>query len=423
MSRSITKFRKLFWALLIRGSVMGVQFAVSILVALVAGPFGSGVYGIYNAWLAIFNGVAGLGAYTHALRTVSILKESGSSSSIRHYLVRLINLVLIVSFSLGLALILFNSQIAERFLGDPELDYVILFAVISGALTILVKIGAESLKGLDRVNTALVIEWVIVPLMMLMTLSTALLSEYGLSMYMLLALRTIFLLGIAILIFEVVRHVLRASSLKGDARGSVSLSVLAPFWGSEVTIVWFMNIPYIVLPYFATTEDIGLFSVAQKLILTATSVLVVLSSIYGPKIARAYESDDLKSVSRLLRQTQGFALGLYSPVFVIFCVYPQWVMSLFGEEFVAGSPLLVYMAVGQFFAVFCGLGDFTLHMMGRERLFFKINIGTTLLLVLLCFLVGPVWGVEGVAFAFAVVIALKQLGGYLGAVSCLRSQS
>jgi len=418
-----SKYKKLLVALVIRSGVMGVQFLVSILVALVAGPIGSGIYGIYNAWLAIFSGVAGLGAYTHALRTVSVLRDTGGANIIASYLRRLVKIVFLIVCIFGGVLTLFNQTVASLFLGASDLGYVILFAVFSGAVTILIKIGAESLKALNQVNTALTLEWVVVPVLVVLTLSFALVTEFDIQMSALLALRTVFLFVVSLAILYVLRHVIRLLPKRKALSPPVSFTVLAPFWGSEVSIVWFMNIPYLILPYFASAAEVGIFSVAQKLILTATSILVVLSSLLGPKIARAYSSKNVCFVRQILFQSQLIAIGLYTPLFIIFLTIPDSLLGLFGEEFREGASMLTYMAVGQFVYVVCGLGDFTLHMIGRERLFMNINILTTLLLGVLCVLLGEIYGVEGIAVGFAVAIAVKQVAGYIGARICLSSET
>ena len=413
------RFRGLFGALVIRASVMGIQFFVSFLIALVAGPLGAGIYGIYNAWLAIFTGVAGMGSYTHAMRTVSVLSGREQGLAIKEYLKALLSLVSVALFMFLLAMLMFSRPLASRVLGDVELQYVVVAAVFGGALTIILKIGAESLKGLGRVNQALALEWSLLPSALVLTLLGFYWVLETADMMLLLVLRTLYI-GVALfLIYYVLLRAIRGLKNQSKLANKPTLRTLLPFWGSEITIVWFMNIPLLVLPLFVSTEEVGIFSIAQKLILTVTSALVVLSSIFGPKLARAFDQGDRKLLKKLLLQTQVISCVIYLPIFVIFVMAPSWVMGLFGEGFVIGANLLTFMALGQLVSALCGLGDYALHMMHKERWFLVINLFSSALMAVSCILMTQYYGLEGSAIAVSTSLAIKQLLGYLAALYAL----
>lgn len=414
------RVRKLFGALLIRGSVMGVQFLVSILIAVVGGPVGAGIYGLYNAWLAIFTGVAGLGSNTHALRSVSVLASRGEGEAIVTYLKLLLRPVMSVILLFGLGLVLFSFELSGRFLGDETLSYVIVTAVISGGLTILARIGSESLKGLEKLNIALLLEWALLPTSVALTLLVFYWGWGSIDMTVLLILRTLYIAIIAVLLFFVLRRAVKGLSAPKTRLPKVGIKSLSPFWGSELSIVWFMNIPLLVLPYYATTAEIGVFSIAQKLILTVTSALVVLTGIYGPRLARAYEEQNTALLKRLLVQTQVISVGLYLPLLISFTLFPKFVMGLFGEEFESGSEMLKVMAFGQLIYAICGLGDYLLNMIHREKWFFAINTIGTVFMAITCLYFGRERGVEGIAIAVACSLAVKQVLGYVAAIYALR---
>lgn len=414
-----TRLNHIFVALIIRAGVMGIQFLVSFLIALAAGPLGAGIYGIYNAWLAIFTGVAGMGSYTHAMRTVSVLSARSEGRSIRIYLESLVWLVLKVCLVVSLGLLLFSDPLAERFLGNEQLQYVIIAAAIGGVFTIVLKIGAESLKGLGLVNKALALEWGLLPSAMVLTLTVFILAYDAVDMRLLLLLRTLYICAVTLLLYISLSRAIRNLVNTKQSETRTTVRTLTPFWGSEITIVWFMNIPLLVLPYFVSTEEIGIFSIAQKLILTVTSALVVLSSIFGPKLARAYDAGDRSKLKRLLLQTQVISGLIYLPIFVLFLFAPVWVLGWFGADFEKGANLLIFMACGQLISALCGLGDYALHMMHRERWFLIINIFSSVLMAVSCITLTHLQGVEGAAVAVAVSLAIKQALGYLAALYAL----
>lgn len=414
------RVRKVLGALLIRGSVMGIQFLVSILIAILGGPVGAGIYGIYNAWLAIFTGVAGLGSNTHALRSVSVLAARSEGEAITKYLKLLLRPVASVVLLVSLGVVLFSIEFSARLLGDEALSYVVVTAVVGGALTIFARIGAESLKGLEKLNVALFLEWALLPTSVAFTLAVFYVASGTLDMEVLLILRTLYIAVVMVLLFIVLRKTIKGLSTPQTRLPRVGYKTLLPFWGSELSIVWFMNIPLLVLPYYATTAEIGIFSIAQKLILTVTSALVVLIGIYGPKLARAYEEQDGTLLKRLLLKTQAISVVLYLPLFLAFTLTPDFVMGLFGDEFEAGRDMLRFMALGQFVYAVCGLGDYMLNMIHREKWFFVCNTTGTVVMAISCLYLGNQGGAEGVSVAVACSLAFKQMLGYCAALYALR---
>ena len=413
------RLKGIFSALLIRGGVMGIQFLVSVLIALVAGPVGAGIYGLYNAWLAIFTGIVGLGSNTHVLRSVSVMFGRSEGDSIKIYIRSILKPVIFMSALISMGVVLFGNQIAAEFLGDETLSYVIITAMLSGIFTVLARVGSESLKAMGRLNSALILEWALLPSAVVLTLVTSYLLVQSINMQLLLILRTLYIFVIICMLFSVLRIALRGLSTAVTKIPPVSIKKLLPFWGSELSIVGFMNTPLLVLPYFVSTADIGVFSIAQKLILTVTSALVVLTGIYGPKMARAYAEHNLGALKRLLLQTQIISFTIYAPLFTLFFFYPELIMRLFGDEFESGAQLLRLMAVGQLVGAICGLGDFTLHMVHKERWFLFINIFSTALALVLCVWLISTNGVLGCALAVAYSLAVKQLLGYLAALFVL----
>ena len=391
---------------------MGLQFVMQIVLVLVAGAVGAGVYALYQAWMAIFSRVTGLGSTTLSLRSVSVWACREEGASVRHYQKQMTKLLVIFGGGFALICIVNSSFLAEHFLGNADMNYVVITAAIGGVFTNLLKIGAESLKGLGRINIGLLLEWAVLPAVVIITAGMLVTFNDTLQMEIVLFVHVAAILVVAFLLRLIVNKASYSLLNSNISQPKLGLKKLSPLWGGELAVVWFMNIPLILLPQFVSVAELGIFAIALKLILIVQAVLVVLSSVYGPKFAQKFEKSNIEGVLSDVRETQIISIILYLPMFLLFMFAPEFVMGLFGDEFKSGSDLLRILAVGQLIYAACGLGDFVLNMAHQEKLYLKINLGCTLLMLVLCWVLSSSMGLLGCAIAVAVSIACKQVFAY-----------
>jgi O-antigen/teichoic acid export membrane protein len=98
-----------------------------------------------------------------------------------------------------------------------------------------------------------------------------------------------------------------------------------------------------------------------------------------------------------------------APVVTLMVCFPHWLMWLFGDEFVAGAPLLRILAIGQFINVATGSVGYLLMMTGHEK-----DMRNSLLVVAPCSILLSLWliplyGATGAAVATALAIAGQNL--------------
>lgn len=408
LTKLLNKYRKTLTALLIRAAVMALQFVMQIVLVWAAGAVGAGIYALYQAWMAIFSRVTGLGSTTHSLRTVSVLAGRGEGPAIRRYILRISAIVLSAGTIVGLAYVLFSSTLAATFMGSADLAYVVIAAALGGVFTNLLKVGAESLKGLGRVNFGLLLEWAVLPSVVMVT--AGLLAAIGgvIDMQVVLYVHVLFILLVAITLFFAVSSSSRVMNRSEGIVPALGLRQFSPLWGGELAVVWFMNIPLLLLPQFVSLAELGIFSIALKLILIVQAVLVVLSSIYGPKFAQKFEQGDISGLLGDIRETQLISMVLYAPLFLAFMLVPEYILGLFDEEFKSGADWLRVMAIGQLAYAAFGLSDFVLNMANQEKVYLWINLGSTALMIVLSYLLMSNLGTLGASIAVAVSVACKQ---------------
>jgi O-antigen/teichoic acid export membrane protein len=97
------------------------------------------------------------------------------------------------------------------------------------------------------------------------------------------------------------------------------------------------------------------------------------------------------------------------PVYLLFAGWPGQVLSLFGDEFRAGAPALVVLAVAMLLNLATGNVATVLLMSGRSGLTLAITAGSLALAVGLTFALAPVYGAFGAALAKGASVVFENV--------------
>jgi O-antigen/teichoic acid export membrane protein len=399
-----------FFTLIVRGSGAILGFIANILVGRLLGAGGAGFYFLFISWKNFFGNMIGLGFPPYLMRTVS--KYAGLKRTKDIYRIVITSIIYIsmlglILFSIGY---LFRDYLASIILSDNNLGYLLIFSLIGGTFFILIRVLVESIKSLRKANTALFIEYNIIPFFLVIILGYLLIFnvtsgvEWILFIYLSLLVLTF---GIALITFVIFsKNKLRFQFKFKKIEEKRSLFV---FWLLNLVNVFGASLPFIFLPHLVDAADIGIFGASQRLVAIASTILVALGSIFGPRFARNYSAGDLGLLKKNLIYSQFYSGISYLPIFLIFFFIPGFTLGLFGEEFVIGSNILIVMAFGQLINASTGSVGFFLNMINLERISLIINFISIIAMAILLYVLGRSYGLLGIAMAYAGVLSIKNL--------------
>jgi len=178
-------------------------------------------------------------------------------------------------------------------------------------------------------------------------------------------------------------------------------SVSLPIFAITVLTLVIEHSATLMLGYFKTSGDVGIFTVAMKLSMLTSFILASINSIVAPKFAELYwgkHHDDLNKVIRFASKT---IFWTSAPVLVAFLVFPVFFMSIFGESFKAGWPVLVVLSIGQFVSSVSGSVGYFLLMTNGQRAFMNIMAVASVINITLCLVLIPLMGFTGAAMSTA----------------------
>lgn len=409
------RIKQVILSLLNRGGGMVLQFASLWMIAKTIGVTGVGQYAFYTSWMTVLAALAGLGSPTYTLRTVAVLARDKDHRGIRHYIVRMSWSLLGVGALVCVVLAVAAGPVSDWLSVSNAWLHQLFLAGLGSIAFMLMRLMTESLKALNMPNISMGIESIFIPLILILVCATAWLNGWGFEaaniVYLHIASTILATIVMWMLAWRQTRVPVESHQQAWAPKAVFSHSML-PLWGSALLGMLFLNLPIIVLPLFATEEEMGLFSIAYRYINICVSLLMVIAAIYGPRFAREYASRDKKVLSDSLKQTQLLSLALYAPLFLAFTFFPGFVMGLFGSEFTSGGALLVSMAIGQLLYASTGLVGLMMNMIHREKVEFWISLIATVVMCLLIMVLGHLYSVLGVAIAFGIGLGMKNLASW-----------
>ena len=401
-----------------RGAGVAAQMGVQIAVGALAGPAGIGVLQLHMAWGTLLGEVVGAGEPTRALRDQAVHHRNGDRPSVVSALRGSAkNIVRYSAILLVLALLVSLTPLQNAF--NVSFGPLLLSIVISAPLFALTRLLAESLKAMEQALWAVTLENTVMPVTILLLCGALALGVFSVSNALLLAGAVGgLLLALLSLTIILAKTLATEPAEKNDEEQIQPLrrsGELVHFWLNGLLNIAFLQLPFLLMPFMMSAEQIGRYAVAHKLVNIITTLLILLAAIYGPRFSRAAAEHDFSSLRRLLAETQWVSLALFLPTILAMIVLVNPLTTLFSLEEGTLLPLLVLLGVGQLCNAATGLSGVLLNMSGAAHLEMRLLLVTTVLTVAGSIPLGLTYGVHGIAVGIAAGIATRNAASYIAA--------
>ena len=398
------------------GGVQGLSLLVSLVrnkfVAVLLGPEGMGIVGLYNASIKMLTDATGLGISTSAVRNISIAQETGSLCRLRHG-VAVVRTWSVMAAVMGVVLCLALSGCLSRCAfssSEYTVDFMLLAPVVG--LATLVSRELAVLKGMHRLGALAYIT--------LLNVLGALLSTVPI--YWIWGIRGIVCALLAVAVLQTVftfcfsvracpwHFTCNLSTMRrflGEGVPMVRLGVafvLAALCGSgaDYLIRIFLNMQ-------GSTTDVGLFNAGYLMTMTyGGMVFSAMETDYYPRLSGCCADED--RMNETMNRQMEVSLLLLSPMLVCFSVLlPVLLPLLFSDKFtpILGMVQLVVVAL-YFRAVKLPISYLALAK-GDSRSFLLLEGIYAVVFVALVTGGYRLWGLNGTGGAILVVAILDFL--------------
>lgn len=383
----------------------------SIFAFFVAKYLGAASLGIYSICMAIltFASILGLvGLDTASIRFNAEYASQAKYQNIYNLGKFSLRIISVTSFLISIMLFLFADHIADFFQIENLGTSIrwISFAVLPFSMTLF---NARALRGLKEISKSIFLENAAFPTFNLIVI-TAL-------FFLLKDSADLVVISLVITIYIVTMLSFRwfigiVKKYNTDQRAEINNKEIfrVSFPLMLASSIMFIKgwIDILMLGYFLTEADVGVYNIALKLAMLASLPLMAVNSIAAPKFA---EMNKQKGELQNIVQITTFIIFLCSlPILIILISIPETILGFIGEEYLQATTVLILLATGQFFNSISGSAGYLLQMTGKQFAYQNITLFITVLGVILNLLLIPQYGITGAAIStFSTTILLKLI--------------
>lgn len=377
---------------------------ITVMIARVLSTQDVGRYALCFAMVSLL-GLLSLAGFRAALtRFVAMYVADSDAARIRGT-VRLGMRISVVSSSLlGVALALLAEPLAQAF-GDPGLAVGIRLSGLSLPAMTITDAALSATQGWRTMRPFTLIGRIFEPGLRLVLTAGALLMGWGLT-------GTFWALFIGswsatvLALLSLRRFLKRTEPAKPVymVRPIFSFSMVS--WGSSLATAGLLWADTLILGQMTTTADVGIYTVATRLVTLSVFVMAPINAAFAPQIARLHHRGEFGRLGEVYSAATAWILRFSLPAFVMLLVFPVPLLQLFGADYAVGASVTIALALGQLINAATGPCATVLNMSGRVALNMINNVVVLALNVALNILLIPRMGILGSALAWSVSLGL-----------------
>ena len=168
---------------------------------------------------------------------------------------------------------------------------------------------------------------------------------------------------------------------------------------SAITYLLMQSVDVILLSKYSSFKMVAFYSVAIKLTTIISLVLASVNTVYAPTFSELFNSKKIEGLRTTIKRSTRLIFMLTSPAILLVFIFSEFILNLFGPEYILAKNSLYVLLIGQTINAFCGSVGVYMNMTNKQNILQKIllvafglNLGLNLLLI-------PKYGILGAAIA------------------------
>ena len=146
-------------------------------------------------------------------------------------------------------------------------------------------------------------------------------------------------------------------------------------------------------------SDVGVYNIAVRISTVTSIILFSVNSFIAPKISQLFSQNRLKDLNNIIKNGTRIIFIFTIPFICVFILMPKYILSFFGNEFIAGYKALILLSIGQFFNAFSGSVGYIMQLTNHEKSFQNIIFIALLINIVLNVILIPIYSIDGAAFS------------------------
>lgn len=391
---------------------IGLSYIFILLIAKWYGAETMGLYALSFTLLNIFVTIGIFGFDNALVKFVADYNSNNKLESVKEVYQKSLIIIIPISFIL-LTILFFNAKyLANMIFKNDELTHFFQIASIAIMPFVLLRVNTSIFRGLKKIKEFSFFESIIIPLLSILVLTISFFLYHSKEMIMIaqvIAIILTFIFSFMLLKKSLSKEIILNKVLKYKDILKVSFPMLLT--SSMALIISWTDI--IMLGIFRSEVEVGVYSVLVKLAALTSITLLAINTIAAPKFSELYSRNDMEGLKKVAQSSSKMIFYSTLPIIFILAVLPEFILGLFGEEFIIGTTALWILMFGQFVNAISGSVGYLLIMTGKQVLFNKIILFSSLLNIVLNYILINKYGIVGAAISTMVAVSLLNILPFL----------
>ena len=373
---------------------------------------GVGFFGLYSASLSLvtlISSIFDMGLDNAMIRYIAIYQgRKQRTNSIRSLVIFCTSLVGFTGL-LGALLVLVLAPSLARLIHKPEATPVLQILSPLIPLLCMQTVWTGGLQGLKEFKRRVFIQRFLVPLLLLLLMTGALIFWRNITGVAVLALLST-IISTMINLYFLFRAVARISD-RGEEKYEVRtwLGFALPNFLTTIVNTMLDSIDTLLLAFFVSNAQIGQYAAAIKISLFISLPLTSLNIVFMPTIADLFAKKEHGRLAAMFKIVTKWTITLSLPIFVISTLFSVPLLALSGKSFTGAWPLLIALSTGYMISAATGSVGFMLLMTGHQKYSLFNSAATIILNIVLGLILTPRYGAMGTAISTGIAVSVINI--------------
>lgn len=391
----------------VASNVLG--YLTSIIMARAVGPFGLGVFNLANIVMWVAQVLSSAGLNEGLLRFVAHYKARKDMPRVNGAIIFGTKITLLQSILAASVLFYAADYLSVKIFHNIDVGWALKILIFSLPLLALGELWLRAIQSFQEVKYQIYIQKICQPVIKLLVLVVLFWS--GMKLGGILAASIVSIAaGFALSLFYLnkIHPVYEKASPPVYEKKELILFSL-PLSLTQFLGVLNFYVDSLMLGYFKTAAEVGIYSIVTRLALLIVLPLTAINNIFAPMISEYHSKQEIGKMEEMFKTVTKWVFVLSLPVFLIFVLFDEPILTIFGKSFAAGALALIILGGGELINAGSGPVGYILMMTGRSKMIFINSVVFLLLNMTLNYMLIPRYGIAGAAAATGLSVSVINI--------------
>ena len=380
--------------------------------AIITRVLGAELYGLFvlaTNIITFIGYIAQLGFSSTLVRYVSFFTGKQEYGKAKGTILYGLRLLFFFSIFLGVASFLLSPLISQTIFNRPELTSLLRMLTIALPFMGATVIFLAALVGLKLIKHYVISINIINPVTFLIAILAVFLLGYSLIALIWAWVFVAVIVSIFSFYFLNNEYFIKQRKTKPIVEKKELWSFARPMYLNGFVNNAIKVVPVLIIGYFLPDNEVGIFNISFKVALLVSFSLLAFRQIFAPSVSALFARGKIQLIEELNKTITKWIFTISLIIFFNIILFSKSILSVFGAEFIVGANVLLILALGELISSGMGLAGNILEMSGRPKVELLNTTATLVLILVLNYLLIPVYGITGAAVSYSVTIALVNL--------------